>query len=250
MQQVEEERGEPGSCRRGVLEQHRAPVRTQRERLPVQHEAERGQGCGGRDHGRQAGGDVVEAAAVHRDLVALAVHLDADAVELGLHGHRRPSAEPLEGGRDVGRGGRQHRQHRTPDLQGDLRQRSIATGCCRDGDDGDRPGEHGRPPHRVHVDGESLGDGRQEHPFECALTGLSGDQAGEEVLLGRGGAAHQFSQQPLPGALRPGSCEQAQLGERRVHLDEGESGLCAGSGRPTRERQPTPVRRCRSEPER
>ena len=68
------------------------PVGVERDRLAVEDQGR----CAGSardrlDHLGQPGGDVVEAAGEHADLVAVLVHLDPDAVELGVDGDTGPS---------------------------------------------------------------------------------------------------------------------------------------------------------------
>ena len=78
---------------------------------------------GHRDHLGQARGDVVEAAGRDLDVVAAAVDLDPDAVELHVDRHRcRTAAGLLHRGGDVGRARGEHRQHRPADLEPDLGQ--------------------------------------------------------------------------------------------------------------------------------
>ena len=64
------------------------PSGSTRERLTVEHELGRRHRADRRDDLRHPGGDVVEAAGEHPHVVAPAVHLDPDAVELGVDDHR------------------------------------------------------------------------------------------------------------------------------------------------------------------
>ena len=116
VQQVEEVGGDRdagvlGGAAGGVLEGHRAPVVGEGERLAVEDEALGRQRAGDLDHLGEPRGDVVEAAGHDEHLVAVAVHLDADAVELGVDGDLGLAVgrEAPHRGSDVGRAGGEHR---------------------------------------------------------------------------------------------------------------------------------------------
>ncbi len=94
------------------------PVLVERQRLAVQHERAGGQVAHHGDHLGQAGGDVVEGPGGHEHVVAVAVHLDPDAVELGVDGDLG-ALRAGHRGRDVGGARGQHRQHRASDLEAD-----------------------------------------------------------------------------------------------------------------------------------
>ena len=112
-----------------------SPSRTKRE--PANRPCRRG-------HFGQPVGDVVQRAGVEADLVAVAVHLDADAVEFLLH---RADAEPADRLGDGGRGMGEHRQHRAADGEPERLQRPRPLAEQRLRHRLQRPGQHHRPPH-------------------------------------------------------------------------------------------------------
>ena len=114
------------------------------------------------------------------------------------------------------------------------------------------PGEHRRP---AHGGGRHAGRDRDrlEHqPVERALAQLAGDQAAQVGLLVGGGPRRTGRRSASARrACEPAPATSADLLEGVVHLGDGQ----AGAGRPARAarsrlRQPRPVRRCRSTPER
>ena len=124
VQDVEQERDDP--LRRGaavdlgdrVLKRSGA-LSVHPDGLAVQHRlADRQPADRGDDPG-QGLGDLVEVAGVDADLVAAAVDLDADPVELELH---RRALEPVQRLGHVRAGGGQHREDRPEDLESDRAQ--------------------------------------------------------------------------------------------------------------------------------
>ena len=118
------------------------PSSVEGQRLAVEHEPLGRQRAHDVDHLGQPVGDHVEGAGGDQHVVAGLVHLDADAVELGVDrdgaaaglGHRRGH---------VGRARRQHRQDRPADLEPELAQRGLALER-RPGDRHGAAREHGR----------------------------------------------------------------------------------------------------------
>ncbi len=93
VQSVKEERAEhtgrkPAGPTGRLLERSRPPCRVDEEGLAVQDGGPSRQRQGYRDDLRNPAGDVVQASAEDTDVVAVAVHLDPDAVELGVDGGR------------------------------------------------------------------------------------------------------------------------------------------------------------------
>ena len=209
-----------------------------------------GQGGHRLDHLRHPVGDLLEAAGEHLDLAVVLVHLDPDAVELAVDGHLAPSGPAFAmASADVRGAGGEHRPDRPAGPQRERGQRGGATAERGRGDRQRRPGEHRRPAHRGRRHPGRGGDRLEDQPVERALAQLAGDQAAQVGLLVGGGPREEGAGErgaALLGA-RPGdplisskaSCTSATV--RR---------LAAGSGRAARLRQPSPVRRCRSTPER
>ncbi len=97
----------------GHLERLRPAVVAQRDGLAVEHDAAAGEPARDVDELRHPLGDVVERAGEDAHVVAVAVHLHADAVELPLDRRR---GDPGERVGDVDRGGGEHRRERPADL--------------------------------------------------------------------------------------------------------------------------------------
>ena len=74
------------------------PSSSERQRLAVEHEPRTRAARADLDHLGQPGGDVLERAGGDPDLVAVAVHLDADAVELHVDRHRAAAGLGHRGG--------------------------------------------------------------------------------------------------------------------------------------------------------
>ena len=190
------------------------------QRLAVQYERVRGQRPDQHDELGEPAGDVVEAARPDRDVLARAVHLDADAVELAVD--QTWESDGLQPGIEVGGGAGQHRLDGPADLEADHGQRCFAAAGCRTGGERRRPGQHHRAAHDRHRDLERRGDALDEHAFQSPRADLAGDQAAEQGLLGLGRRTEQRLQ-PAPSlALRPGARRRGDLVERRIDLCHGE----------------------------
>jgi len=201
VQDVEEERRQRHGLAQGVdvaaarcaarrlLERPRAAVRAQRDGLAVEDDRAERQRPHGLDDLRHALSDRIERAGEHGDVVAVAVHLDADAVELPLD---RGRLDLLQRGLQRRRGLGEHRLHRAPDLQPEA---GESCGALRDGglgDGGQVAREHGRPAHRGGLD---LGGGRHgvgDDARERALAQLAAGEHREEALLVGRGAREQL----------------------------------------------------------
>ena len=213
-QHVEEERrhrcGRPGLCdidargraAAGLLERSRPAVLVQRDGLSVEHDRAHRQGKHVVDDLGQPLGDVVEAAGEDADVVAVAVHLHADAVELPLDGRRAHAAERVV---DVDGGGGQHRLHRLSDDQPKRCQPVDTRGQGCFGDRAERPAHHGCA---AYVGQRHAGGARNRvdhHSLERTLSQLAAEQTAQQVLLGLGRPAEQLADQPRALRLRPGS---------------------------------------------
>ena len=162
-------------------------------------------------------------------LGAVAVHLDADAVELGVDGDLAAAGLGQRLG-DRRRAGRQHRQHRPTDLEPDGAQGGLASRERRPRDRDRRPGEHRGAAHvrerYVGGDGEPLLDQRVER----ALPHRAGDHAAQPRLLVGGRPAEQLGHGGRPRRLRAGAGERGEAVERLVHLEHGQGRRRRGSG--------------------
>ncbi|CAM5602702.1 hypothetical protein SVIOM342S_00311 [Streptomyces violaceorubidus] len=218
----------------GLLEGAGTPVRVQRDGLAVQDEplARQRQGRLG-DLGEPVG-DVVQGG-VDPYGAAVPVHLDADAVQLLLHGRGAQLADRLG---DRGRAVRQHRQHGPADGEpepvqgaGTVRQQGLRHRL-------ERTREHHRAPYvrrgNVRRRGQALDGGR----VQGALADLPGEQPGQEALLVLRGRAHQLADQPGPLGLRTGAGDRAEPGEPGVRVPHGQR---RGIGRRDRAAQHLPA---------
>ncbi len=185
------------------------------------------QGPSDRHHVRQARGDVVEAAGEDGDLIAVAVHLHPDPVELRVDDGGHSAA--LERRLRAGGGGGEHRLDRGPDAQADgLEGRQAALHQERGGRRG-RGGQHGRPADGRDRHVERLGQALLHLRLQSTLTQLAGDEAGQQPLLRRGGPGEQrlHGRRPSGRGARPR--EVGHRGEGGVHLrDRQGRGWCGG----------------------
>ena len=239
VQDVEEQRRERHVAARRAevagrdLERLRAAVGAQRDRLAVEHDAAHGQRERGLHELRHARGDVVERAREDGDVAAVAVDLDAHAVELPLDGR---GAELLHRGRDVGGGGGEHRAQRAADLEAERLQRVDTAGDRGRRHRPEVAAQHQRPPQ---VGGGDLGGARgrvRHHALERALAQLARQQRAQEALLALGRLLEQRGQRRAPGRLRAGPAEAADARERGVDLAHAQR-------RPERRRGQLPQRR-------
>ena len=208
-----------GGAAGGVLEGGGTTLLGQRQGLAVEHEPVGRQRTHHLDHLGQPGGDVVEAAGDDDDLVAVAVHLDPDAVELGVDRHL--AAELGHRGSHVRSAGGQHRLDRSTHLQADRRKRLGPRERGPGG--GDRAaGEHRGAAyvgegqlddlrHRL------LGDG-----VERALAEVAGDDRPEPFLLLAGRPAEEVGRGGGPCGLGAGTGQRRHLLEGLVHLGDGQ----------------------------
>ena len=166
-----------------------------------------------RDQLGHAGGDLAQGAGPDPDVVAVAVHLDAGAVELVLDGD--VGAEAGERGVERIAGGGEHRPDRPADLQGDGRERGLAAVEGEAGGLGQAPGEHERAAHDGGGDLGGRRDRLQHHALQRAVAQLAAEQRGEEALLVAGGGGEQAVQQlgpPLRRARARGGGERVERG--------------------------------------
>ena len=134
VEQVEEERAEQhalvgrvaAEAAHRVLERARPAVVVQGQGLPVEDGGAARQGPHALDELGDAVGDLAQGARPHPDVVAVAVHLDAGAVELVLDGD--VGAEVGQRGVQRGAGAGEHGPHRPADLEPHRVQRLDAAG--------------------------------------------------------------------------------------------------------------------------
>ena len=230
------------------------PVGVERERLAVEDQV------GGRQRPRPAATTSGSRAAISsrtagedRDLVAVLVDLDPDAVELGVDGEPAP-ADLVDAGGDVGCGAGQHRAHRAADHaartpRAPPRRRSSAAAAIGP------VGALNIAARRTAWHGQlgGLGDGVEHHRVERALADVAGDQRRA------GSPARRAVSRPnsaatavAPGArrARAGQPGRAPRARRRPRSGVTEGSAAGGGQVGQSERQPTPVRRWRSVPER
>lgn len=210
----------PGAhAARDLLEGDRPPVGALPDDLAVEDEPLAGQRQGQLGHLRQPVGDLVQGARVDPYVRPVAMHLDADPVQLLLHRAGSQRGQRLRHGR--GRAG-EHRLHGPADPQGHPLQRRRALGEHRRGHPGQGPVQHhgaaqggGRHPggrrHRVQRDG-----------VERALAHLAEEQTAQEALLGLGGRAEQGVHDPVPLGAGTGARDGGEFAHGRVDLADGE----------------------------
>jgi hypothetical protein len=180
----------------------------------------------GGDHAGQALGDVVEAAGEDRHLVAGAVHLDADAVELDVDGGGGAGGQ--QGGGHVGRALGQHRRQRGADPQADLGERRGAAGQRGHGDLLEVAGEQQGPAHGDHGNLGRPGDRVGQQPGLRPLPQLAAEQPDQQALLVSRGGAEQGADQLAPARLRAGARNDRDRGDRGVDSRDGQAGLGGG----------------------
>ena len=162
--------------------------------------------------------DLVEAAREDRHLVAVLVHLDPDAVELGVDGER--CLDLLDTGSDVGSRAGEHRPDRSADEQAEVLERLGPTGQRGARDRSGRRAEHGRAAYGLQVEVGGGRDGVEHHRVEGALADVAGDQVAQEHLLGLGQATEQRRHRVAARTHRAGPGQRADLLQRRVDLDQ------------------------------
>ncbi len=205
-----------------LLEGAWPPVLVERDHLSVEDEplGPQLQGDGG-EFG-EAAGDVVQGAGVDAYVGAVAVDLDADAVQLLLD---RTRTQLRHGLRDGGRAVRQHRQDGAADgepefLQGRRPVREQRLGHCLQ-----RSGEHHRPSYVGRGRPGGSGQALHGHRVQGALPDLAGEESEQVALLVLGGRRQQLAHQALAFGLRTGAGDAADRCEPGVHLAHGEAGL-------------------------
>ena len=217
------------------------PSLVEAQGLAVEHQA-RGRG-GVRTTSTIAGqavGDVVEVAGEDADLVAVAVDLDAGAVELPLH-RRRPAWPP----------GRRPRRASWPPAW-------AAPGCSgrsptpasaaapppgsgqgQRGHVGQVAGQHGRPADVADGKAGGLGHRVEHHAFEGALAQLAGQRPAQEAASASVARPNRSARTALRAAdrARPGGGRQPV--HRAVDVGHGERRLRRRRGREPRPASPT-----------
>ena len=189
----------------------------ERDRLAVEDEPPVGQVAHQLDHLGHPDGDLVEAAGPDPDVVAVLVHLHADAVELGVHGDL--AVETLERRVEVRRARREHGSHRAHDLEAERAQRLLAVAQRGHRHRRGRPREHRRPPNTVRCHLRGRGHRVEHQRVESALTELAGDEPAQVGLLVGRGPAEQVAHLLLADRLGAGSGDLAEPLEGRVDLD-------------------------------
>ena len=234
---------------RGVLEPPGPAVVLQRDRLAVEDHRVHGERAHGLDHSGTRSVISSSVRVKHAHVVAVAVHLHADAVDLPLdHARRRASRSPprrrLRSARaSAGRDGRP-RARSAASPSSPSRERHLRR-CS-----GDR--RRASPPAgRPHLDAGGAGDRVGHDARRRPLAQLAADEHDEEaLLLGRGPPEQPVEQRP-PSSDRPGTVTPAPPARtRRRCRTSCSDGVDAGCGRSRSDAHPTPVRRWRNEPER
>ena len=211
--------------------------------LAVEHELRGRERPDERHDARQPARHVVEVAGEEVHLVAVAVGLDAGAVELPLH---RRAAE-LGGPRELERlgdragGGRQHRLDRRADRESDGIERGGATTVERDG--GRRrqvAREHRGPSHHGDRDARGAGHGVGHERFQRALAELAEEEPPQQVGLGGRRPSEQLVEDRGAGGHRTGPGRRRELIEGRVDISDLERRLLgrAGVGQTAHRRPP------------
>lgn len=215
----------PGTDPPGDLLERTGPLPlVERDDLAVQDEPLARQRPCRRRHFGQPVGDVVQGAGVHAHRLAVAVHLDADAVQLLLD-RRRPQFLHRLG--DRGGAVRQHRQHGAPHGETEPPQRPGAVRQQGTGHGLQRARQHHRPPHL-----RRRRPGRPRQPFhgdrvQGPLPHLAAEQTEQEPLLVLGRRAQQLPDQQGPLGLRTGAGHPGEPAEQGVDGADGQ-------GRPLR----------------
>ena len=224
VQDVEQERDDPLRRRPAVDLGHRelkrrGPAGIHPQRLAVEHRLADREPAHRRDDARQRVGDLVEVARVDAHLLAPAMDLDADPVQLELHRRKLHSVQGL-GDRRPGR--REHGEDGAEDLKADRSQPLLAVGHGDPGHLGQIAREHERAPGDRARHGGGLGHRVGHQSRQRALTQASGEQADEEGGLGLGGPAQQRLQELAPPRCRPAACRRLDLGDRAVDVLDAE----------------------------
>jgi hypothetical protein len=224
VQDVEQEHRQrdrrPGVLRRGarrrVLERQRPAVLAQRDQLAVEDRGRDRHPGHRRHHLGQPGRDVVQGPGEQPDAPAGQVRLDPDPVKLPLH-----CRGPVDLGQRVPEGrraGREHRPDRAADLQAERAQRLTAPAQRGGGHHAQRTAQHHGPADLRHRHLSGPGDGVGHDALQRALAQLAGQQADQEPLLVRCGAAEQLADQRLARGRRTLPGHRADRAEPRVHL--------------------------------
>jgi hypothetical protein len=178
-----------------------------------------------RRHIGQPGGDVVQGPGEQPDVPAGQVRLDPDAIQLPLQRRLGPfGAHLVQGVGEGGRAGREHRPDRAADLQAERAQRLAASAQRGGGHHAQRTAQHHGPADLRHRHVSGPGDGLGHHALQRALAQLAGQQANQEPLLVRCGAAEQLPDQHLACGRRTLPGHHADRAEPRVHLGQRQRG--------------------------
>ncbi len=183
-----------------------------------------------------------------RDGGAVLVDLHPDAVQLGIDDRREPGAGQRAG--DVGCAGGQHRPDRPAQPKADPGERRRASGRQQRGRLGRGTEQHRGAKHLGQRHAEGDGQAVLHGGVGGSLTDVLGDQPAQERLFRVGGRAEQLADRDRAPRRGTGTGLRRDPLQPVVHLHHGERGLHRGRrGSPT-DAQPTPVRRCRTEPDR
>ena len=216
VQHVEEERPQCTVAHR-VLEHPGAAVVADGERLAVEHHARHRQRTDHLDDARHPAGDLVEVARPHLDPLALAVHLDADAVELPFDRDRR---RDRLGHRGSGRG--EHRLQRSTELESHRLHRGDPSLRSESGDGVDATSQHDRSADDGGRYRPCHSDRVEHHSFRGSLTQLSPEQEREEPGFLGGRRAEQRSQQRAALDHRARARQHLQRRDRPVDVEHGQ----------------------------
>ncbi|MEI2653091.1 MAG: hypothetical protein V9G12_13260 [Microthrixaceae bacterium] len=173
---------------RRVLEGLGRAVLADAEELAVEHDRSHRERRQQVAHGAQSIGHVVEVAGVEANLVAVAVRLDADAVELPLD-RRGPGAG--EGLGDVGRRGGQHGLDPDADGEPDGVDGGGALHERQPGAPGEVAAQHGGTADRRRRDRRCGGDRLGHHTRQRSLAQLADEEPAHEARFGRRQATAQ-----------------------------------------------------------
>ena len=169
------------------------PSAPQRDRLAVEHDRAHGQRACGGDHLGQPRRDVVERAREQRDVGAVAMHLQARAVELPVD---RGGPGLRERGADVGGRAGEHRRQRPADLEPDRRQPLAAVPQRDRRDRREVAAQHQRAPQLGRRQARGARDRVGHHARERAL------RAGRRAAAARGTPARRRPRAPAAPAPR------------------------------------------------
>ncbi len=234
---------------RCLLERPRPSVGTQGDRLAIEDDRAQRQRSHGLDDLRHPLADRIERAREHRDVVVLAVHLDAHAVELPLDGRRieepeaRPRAMAPSSRASAARGVRPRRWKR-PSPEAPCVSAASATAGRSPASIAARrtaAGSTSAAAATASVTMPASAPWRNSPPASiarkrCSSAGGACEQGGE-LLAPHGGRA---------GAARQPRCARTRGRHRRSPVRQCQR----EAGRSRRAAQPTPARRWRSSPDR